>query len=1280
MNERPPFRGKRGAERRLVERISSEYAERKARIDATALDFDVAAVDAEVDDIRRAEAAEATRTAAARAAATKAAAARSARRIPDLSALPPLLVATGSFGSLQERIGSPPATVPPGGRHAGLTTIPHGAKSFLGAALAATGERLLWIARDSEIGDRLAEELAAWLGDPESVVVLEPRTALAYERSELVPDETAARVAALAAWRSGQARVMVASVQALLQHTLEPSDLPAEPRHLKSGDRLVLDRFLLELLGLGYQPVIEVAGRGEFARRGGIVDVFPPGSALPVRIELFGDEVDSLRSFDPTDQRTTERINAINLLPATEFLILTGGIDEIRAGLGRAASRLPERLQADLARFEGTRSEDSAGQFAAAGGRALHAGDAAEIWAGIICPATGFDHVPPETLVILDEPGDLAEAAQFLWRQADERRTELVAAGELAKDWPVTYLGPRDWKSRLVRSRTLELTWESEGVLAAGTAMAARGLSSGDLFGWREPVVPAARTGRLAEALEAWRAEGARIVLASDQAPRLAELLAEAGQPTGVTSRLTAAPPPGAVALIERSLNGGFSGGPDGLVVITDRELFGAVRVRRPKALRRVVPRDILERLRTGDLVVHIDHGVARYEQMLRRGGSGEERDYLELSFAGGDRIYVPVEQIARVSRYSGGEHPTLSRLGGTDWLRTKQRVKKAVDDLAEELLELYATRAGAEGHSFAADTPWQGEMEASFPYEETVDQLRAIAETKADMESRRPMDRLVVGDVGYGKTEVAIRAAFKAIQDGRQVAVLVPTTVLAAQHDTTFSQRFAAFPLTVRLLSRFVPAKEQAQTIDGLASGAVDLVIGTHRLLSRDVHFRDLGLVVVDEEQRFGVAAKERLKRLRREVDVLTLSATPIPRTLNLALAGVRDLSVIETPPEDRLPIQTRVAEATAGLVRDAIERELDRGGQVFYVHNRVETIEAQAQQLRGMLPDARIVVGHGQMPEGSLEQVMITFAGGAADVLVCTTIIESGLDIPNANTIIIDRADTLGLAQLYQLRGRVGRSSRRAFAYLLYRRRERLSDEARKRLQAIFNASELGAGFQIALSDLEIRGAGNILGGEQSGHMAAVGFDLYSRLLADAVEEVKARRERREPVVAPTQAVLDLPIDAHLPDDYVSDEAQKLELYRRLARARNGEDLAAFRREAADRFGPLPPPVERLVEVAALRLAAEAAGIASISREDGQLVVRFGALSRATAMHLLAPLGGGPRAVGLGLPGVRPGDVTFASNQVRIRLPRDPRAGWTLTQAVVARLSEPDPVPANA
>jgi transcription-repair coupling factor (superfamily II helicase) len=1136
------------------------------------------------------------------------------------------------------------------GRHAGLTSVPHGAKTYLAAALALAegGERVAWIARDAEIGDRVAEELQAWLGDPESVAILEPRTALAYERSELVADETAARVAALSAWRSGRARILVASVQALVQHTISPDDLPARPRELTVEGRLRQDELLRELLDLGYAPAAEVAGRGEFARRGGIVDVFPPSAALPMRIEFFGDEIDSLRAFDPTDQRAVAPLERVTLLPASEFLRRPGGLAE---QLGRKAAKLPERLAADLERFEA--SETS---------RALNIGDAAEVWAPLLAPASGLDHVPPDTLLVLDEPGDIAEAADFLWRQADERRAELIESGELPRDWPSTYVEPRPWKSRLVASRTLELTWESEAPESG--ALAARGLTSGDMFGWREPQLPAGRGSAVAQVVERWQADGARIVLASDQAPRLAELLEEAGHPAAVV-HAPEAPPPGAIALVERSLNGGFEGGPDGLAFVTDRELFGTVRVRRPKAMRRVVPRDILERLVPGDLVVHIDHGVARYERMLRRGNrsEGEDRDYLELSFAGTDKIFVPVEQITRISRYSGAERPQLSKLGGTEWLRTKQRVRRAVTDLADELLELYAARTRVPGVAFSADTPWQQEMEASFPYEETPDQLRAAVEVKADMEVGRPMDRLVVGDVGYGKTEVALRAAFKAIQDGRQVAVLVPTTVLAAQHHQTFSQRFATFPIEVRLLSRFVGPTEQKRTIAGLDGGSVDLVIGTHRLLSKDVKFRDLGLVVVDEEQRFGVAAKERLKQLRREVDVLTLSATPIPRTLNLALAGVRDMSVIETPPEDRLPIQTRVAEASTGLVRDAILRELDRGGQVFFVHNRVETIEAQTEQLRRLLPGARFVVGHGQMPEGALEKVMITFASGEADVLVCTTIIESGLDIPNANTIVIDRADTLGLAQLYQLRGRVGRSSRRAYAYLLYRRRERMSEEARKRLQAIFNASELGAGFQIALADLEIRGAGNILGGEQSGHMAAVGFDLYSRLLAEAVEERKARREDRPPRVEKPQAVVDLPVEAHLPDAYVPEEAQKLELYRRLARARSSGDLAAFRQEVIDRFGPMPPPVVRLVEVAELRLAAEGAGVASMSREEGQLVVRFGeGMTRATAMRLLA---------GGGLPGVKPSDVTFASNQVRIRLPRDPSRAWGLTQAVVARLS---------
>ncbi len=1249
-----------------------------------------------------------------------------ARRIPDLSALPPLLQGTAPFEALVRILaGGPSASGAPSGpggagppgrtgtrdHHAAVTAVPHGAKSFLVAALAlAAGQRACWIARDAEIGDRVADELVTWLGDPDAVAVLEPRTALAYERGELIRDESAARVATLARWRSGGARVLVASVQALLQPTIPPADVPERPHTLRPGDRIRQDELLGTLLRLGYEPVLEVAGRGEMARRGGIVDVFAAGADLPVRIELFGDEIDEIRVFDPTDQRTLRAASEVVLLPASEFLVPAGGPAAIRARLGTLAGRLPERLAADLVRLEGGETltmrppggpgggpaadrGSAAVDGPGAGTHALDVGDAAEVWAAVVCGATGLDHLAPEVLLVVDEPGEVAAAAEFLWDQAAERRRDLVAAGELPEAWPDAYLAPRAWKEQLLLGRTLELTWEPGPGAAIGG-----GAALDDPFGWREPVLPPGRSAGLARAIERWRAgrpasvplaeEEAdaphpvlppgpvasrraagsvvspvpRIVLASDQATRLAEILGEAGIPVGVTMQ-PGAPPPGAVALVGRSLNAGFAGGPDGLVVVTDRELFGTVRVRRPKALRRVVPRDVLERLTAGDLVVHVDHGIARYEQMLRRGGAGEERDYLELSFAAGDRIFVPVEQVTRVTRYAGAERPSLSRLGGGEWARTKARVRKAVADLADELLRLYATRAAAEGHAFSADTPWQQELEASFPYEETVDQRRAIDEVKADMETARPMDRIVVGDVGYGKTEVALRAAFKAIQDGRQVAVLVPTTVLADQHLRTFEQRYAAFPITVRLLSRAVPPKAQAVTLAGLAAGSVDLVVGTHRLLSKDVRFRDLGLLVVDEEQRFGVVAKERLKRLRTEIDVVTLSATPIPRTLNLALVGVRDLSVIETPPEDRLPIQTRVAEASAGLVKDAILRELDRGGQVFFVHNRVETIEAQADQLRRLLPAARIVVGHGQMSEGALERVMRTFAGGEADVLVCTTIIESGLDIPNANTIVIDRADALGLAQLYQLRGRVGRSNRRAYAYLLYRRRDRLSDEARKRLQAIFNASELGAGFQIALADLEIRGAGNILGGEQSGHMADVGFDLYTRLLAEAVEERKASFEGREPAHVPVGATVDLPVDAHLPDTYVPDEAQKLELYRRLARARTPGDLAAFRQEVGDRFGPPPDPVIRLVEVAELRLAAEAAGIVSLAREEGLLVVRFGSgLSRGEAMRLVA---------GAPLPGVRPGDVTFAASQVRIRAPRDPRRAWALSQALVARVA---------
>ncbi len=1230
----PRLRGRRGRDRHIGEKVKETVAAR-AKTAATA--------------------AAASRDGASATGGAAEGAPGARHQQPDLSALPRLLARSGELTALAERFrfaadGSRGAsgTRHPAGRnlrHVTYAAIPHGAKTYLAAALVvAGGERLVWVARDAEIADRVAEELTAWLGDAGAIVTLEPRTSLAYERSELVRDESAARVAALAAWRAPgrPARMLVASVQALFQHTIAPDAIPEEPLVLRPGLRISQQRALRTLVELGYESVPEVGGRGEFARRGGIVDAFPAGQPFPVRIEWFGDEIDSLRAFDPADQRGVGKVAQTVLLPASEFL-LPAGEAEIAARLGRTAARLPENLAADLARLDSG---------------AL--GDAAEIWAGHLAPATALDHLD-EAIWLLDEPADVASSAEFLWGQADERRQELEKAGELPKGWPEAYPAPREWKRRLHEARTLELTWESD---AEGAP------PGGNPFGWHEPGLPPAAINSLAPTVARWRREGARVVLTSDQSARLSELLSDADIVAAPVNRLDDPPVPGGLALIDRSLNGGFAGGPEGLTLVTDRELFGSVRVRRPRALRRVVPRDLLERLEPGDAVVHIDHGVARYAGLIRRaaGGEGaEERDFLELRFAGTDRIWVPVEQIDRVTRYAGGDDPQLSRLGGGEWQRTKSRVRKAVGNLAKDLLELYAARARARGRIFGEDTPWQAEMEAAFPYEETPDQLRAALEVKSDLERETPMDRLVVGDVGYGKTEVALRAAFKAIQEGMQVAVLVPTTVLAAQHLTTFGQRFAAYPITIRMLSRFVSQQEQGDTLAGLAAGTVDLVIGTHRLLSKDVRFKDLGLIVVDEEQRFGVTHKERLKQLKTEVHVLTLSATPIPRTLNMALVGVRDMSVIETPPEDRLPIQTRVAEASAGLVRDAILREIDRGGQIFYVHNRVETIEAQAEQLRRLLPQARVVVAHGQMPEGSLEKVMLAFARGDYDVLVCTTIIESGLDIPNANTIVIDRADTLGLAQLYQLRGRVGRSSRRAYAYLLYRRRERLSDIARKRLQAIFNASELGAGFQIALSDLEIRGAGNILGAEQHGHMSAVGFDLYTRMLADAVEEEKAVFEQRPPQVAHVATVIDLPVDAYLPDSYVPEEPQKLELYRRLGRVATERDLAAVRGELEDRFGPVPDPVGRLLEVARLRLAAEAAGIASVSREEGQLVVRFaGEWSRSATARALAP-----RDVADPIRAAA-GGITYASNQLRVRMPREPEAAWRLTRVLVERLGE--------
>jgi transcription-repair coupling factor (superfamily II helicase) len=1023
---------------------------------------------------------------------------------------------------------------------------------------------LVVVARSDDEAHRLADDIAAWATHG-SVHVLAERAALPLERALPEHEESAERLEVLGMLGSRSSHLtVVASLPALAQRTLAPIQLAAARIALRVGER-VGQRTLLEgLMAAGFDPSVEVTGIGEFAHRGGIVDLWPPGAGEPVRVELFGDEIESIRAFDPMSQASRRRLDHVTVLPASEFIPAAGwmALEVSAPPLTTALLRedLPRLEQGDL-------------------------GEAAETWTALLTAGPAEEHVPAAAHVVLTDPDELSALARDLDNQAMVRRDGLAAAGELPATWPLPYDAARTLAA--LRARSAEQLDEQAG---DATAYAAA------------PPLPG-RADRAGRWLAELAAGGQRVLVTTDQASRVSELLDEAGRPAASTAELRRAPSPGDIAVVHGSLSGGFAQAALGLLVITDRELFGATRVRRLAEGKRVVTRDLIGKLEVGDHVVHVDHGIARYVGMTQRQFGDDVKEYLQLDFAGTDKIFLPADQIGRITRYAGGPAPTLSRLGGTDWERTKRRVRRAVGELARDLIEIYAAREAAEGHAFGPDTTWQRELEESFPYTETPDQARSIEEVKADMLRRRPMDRLVVGDVGYGKTEVALRAAFKAVQDGMQVAVLVPTTVLAQQHELTFERRLSAFPVRAAMLSRFVSKKNQQAIVEGVASGSVDILIGTHRMLSRDIEFANLGLLVVDEEQRFGVAHKERIKQMRREVDVLTLSATPIPRTLHLSLVGIRDLSVIETPPEARLPIQTRIAEDDDGLIRDAINRELDRGGQVFYVHNRVETIEGAAERVRRLVPRARVAIGHGQMAEGMLERVMLDFDSGKFDVLVCTTIIESGLDIPNANTIIIGRADTFGLAQLYQLRGRVGRSDRRAFAYLLHRRGMPLTPVARKRLHAIFSASDLGAGYQIALSDLEIRGAGNILGGEQSGHMEAVGFELYTRLLAEAVDLLRGR----PPITEPAPVRLDLPGSAFLPDDYITDSGAKLEAYRRFAQMRTEADTEALRADLRDRYGPVPAPVEGLFTAVRVRQVAEAAGIPEVRAEPRQVTLKW-------------------------------------------------------------------------
>jgi transcription-repair coupling factor (superfamily II helicase) len=931
------------------------------------------------------------------------------------------------------------------------------------------------------------------------------------------------------------------------------------------------------LFDLGYEPVPEVSEPGTFSRRGGILDVYPASASMPVRVELFGDDVETLRSFDPVTQRSQEEIAAVDILPAREY------------SLERAAD-LAERLAS--AGWESVGREETEGDELRAYAAIVEALREGRDVPGLdaFAPALGataslLDHLPERATVIFEDSIELELAQDAHEAQAEERREDLRDQGLPTAAFPPPYVP---------RSEIDRASLERGSIRVGPGANAVR-------LGWGGVTSYAGRLDAfLGEVARTAPSSGGFTIVATPQAARLSELLADRSVTATPYEEITDAPQPGALALAHVGLAEGFTVPELGLRVFTDAEVFGFRKPRHPeRRRRRVAVGSFLSDLKPGDHVVHEEHGIARFEQFVTKEIAGVVREYLELRFAGTDVVALPTERVDRVTRYIGGTPPALSALGGREWAATKRKAKKAVEEIAKELLVLYAARETVRAHAFGRDTPWQIEMENAFQFTETPDQLQAIEDAKRDMERGRPMDRLVVGDVGYGKTEVALRAAFKAVQDGKQVAVLVPTTVLAQQHYETFVERLETFPVRVAMLSRFKTAVEQKEVVAQIATGDVDVVIGTHRLLQKDVQFRDLGLLVIDEEHRFGVKHKERLKQMRTEVHVLSMTATPIPRTMHMALSGVRDISVIETPPESRQPIETHVVERTDDVLREAIMRELDRGGQVYYVHNRVQGIEHETQRLRALVPKARFVVAHGQMDDRRLERVMVEFADAEHDVLVCTTIIESGLDIPNVNTIVINRSGQLGLAQLYQLRGRVGRSAAKAYAYLLHTKDEQLSEDARKRLQAVFEASELGAGFKIAMHDLEIRGAGNILGAEQHGHVAAVGFELYTQMLEEAVNVQRgAPRQADLPEI-----VVDLALSTAIPDEYVPSRQRKLELYRRIAELRAIEELSALRDELRDRYGPPPDPVRNLLYGVEVKLRAVAAGATEVRARGPEL-----------------------------------------------------------------------------
>lgn len=1049
--------------------------------------------------------------------------------------------------------------------------IAEAARPIAIAALSRTSARrpLLVACPTGTMAAQLAEDLEAFLGD--EVALFPAWETLPFERVSPTVETMGRRCEVLWRLRDPEHRpaVIVAGARALLQRLVPDADR-IEPITIRRGESVDSEELIGRLAAFGYRRESLVEHRGEFSQRGAIVDVYPSTVDHPIRIDLWGDEVDRLTAFSVADQRSSGDLDLVRIFPARELRIDDALRDRARGLVASEpwAREHFERIAEDIA-FDGMES-----------------------WLAWLATDDRLvtELLGDEAKVVLIEPRRLRDRARdLLAEEADLARTLASTwARDPEREFPSLHVDV----DRLLAHRATTTDhgiWSIDSAVIDSSADQGAERSAVAIGGW-PPVLGSAD--EMIARITSLIADGYRVVVAADQdssRARVAQLLVDAGVDLTVTERPDDVVRPGGW-IVTAPISRGCILANARVAMLAEADLTG-----RRRAHRRARPRvsaDSFDDLQPGNYVVHEHHGVGRYEAMVTRSIGGVERDYLLIAYRGDDKLYVPSDQLASLRRYSGGEAPSLNRLGGTDFAATRTRVRSAIREIAQELVLLYQQRVNAEGFAFGVDTPWQAEMEASFGYVETPDQQRAIDDVKTDMQAAVPMDRLLCGDVGFGKTEVAIRAAFKAIQDGKQVAVLAPTTLLANQHGSTFADRFAGYPIRVEVLSRFLTAAQARAVIEAVASGEVDCVIGTHRLLGDDVSFRDLGLLIVDEEQRFGVQHKEAMKQLRTDVDVLTLSATPIPRTLEMSLVGIRDLSLLQTPPADRQPILTHVGEYDERVAIEAIRRELLREGQVFWVHNRVRSIEHAAARLRELVPEARIAVAHGQLDEGTLEQVVLDFWEGRYDVLVCTTIIESGIDMPAVNTLVVERADLLGLGQLHQLRGRVGRGISRAYAYLFHPPDQPMSEEAYERLRTIGESTELGSGFKIAMRDLEIRGAGNLLGEAQSGHIAAVGYDLYCQMVTEVVAEMKG-----EPIPEPVEIRIDVPTDAHLPADYIDSTELRLEAYRRLSMATGTAEIDDLRREWQDRYGPLPGVAESLLNIAMLRSECMRVGIREIT-----------------------------------------------------------------------------------